>query len=42
MTYKYIAYSADKKLVEGKIDVASENLAEDCPLSCRIREYHQS
>ena len=28
MIYKYIAYSADKKLVEGKIDVASENLAE--------------
>jgi type IV pilus assembly protein PilC len=28
MTYRYIAYSAEKKLVEGKIDVASENLAE--------------
>jgi type IV pilus assembly protein PilC len=28
MTYRYIAYSADKKLIEGKIDVASENLAE--------------
>jgi len=28
MIYKYIAYSADKKMVEGKIDVASESLAE--------------
>ncbi len=28
MIYKYIAYSADKKLVEGKVDVATENLAE--------------
>lgn len=28
MIYKYIAYSADKKLVEGQIDVADESLAE--------------
>ncbi|OGO17642.1 MAG: hypothetical protein A2Z15_01545 [Chloroflexi bacterium RBG_16_50_11] len=28
MTYKYRAYSADKKIIEGKIEVASENLAE--------------
>ena len=28
MTYKYRAYSADKKIIEGKIDVASENMAE--------------
>jgi type IV pilus assembly protein PilC len=28
MIYKYKAYSADKKIVEGKIDVASEDLAE--------------
>lgn len=28
MTYKYIAYTADKKVVEGKIDVSSEILAE--------------
>jgi len=28
MTYKYRAYSADKKIIEGKIDVASENIAE--------------
>lgn len=28
MTYKYVAYTNDKKVVEGRIDVASENLAE--------------
>ena len=28
MIFKYVAYSTDKKLVEGKIDVASESLAE--------------
>jgi type IV pilus assembly protein PilC len=28
MIYKYRAYSTDKKLVEGKIEVASENVAE--------------
>ena len=28
MTYKYIAYTNDKKVVEGRIDVASESLAE--------------
>ena|GEM_PF-138150 len=28
MTYKYIAYTADKKVVEGRIEVASESLAE--------------
>ena len=28
MTYKYRAYSADKKIIEGKIEVASESLAE--------------
>lgn len=28
MTYKYVAYTADKKVVEGKIEVASESLAE--------------
>ena len=28
MTYKYRVYSADKKIIEGKIDVASENMAE--------------
>ena len=28
MTYKYRAYSADKKIIEGKIDVATEGLAE--------------
>ena len=28
MTYKYRAYSAEKKIIEGKIDVASENMAE--------------
>lgn len=29
MIYKYRAYSTDKKIVEGKIDVATEALAED-------------
>jgi len=28
MVYKYIAYTAEKKVVEGRIDVASESLAE--------------
>ena len=28
MNYKYRAYSADKKIIEGTIDVASENMAE--------------
>ena len=28
MTYKYRAYSTDKKIIEGKIEVASESLAE--------------
>ncbi len=28
MTYKYKAYTADKKIIEGKIDVGSESLAE--------------
>jgi len=28
MTYKYRAYSVDKKIIEGKIEVASESLAE--------------
>jgi type IV pilus assembly protein PilC len=28
MIFKYVAYSTDKKLVEGKIDVADESLAE--------------
>lgn len=28
MTYKYRVYSTDKKIIEGKIDVASENMAE--------------
>ncbi len=29
MIYKYRAYSTDKKIVDGKLDVASESLAED-------------
>jgi type IV pilus assembly protein PilC len=29
MAYKYQAYTSDKKIVEGTIEVASENLAED-------------